>query len=373
MRALVEILSKQFTVKVIALTSKGAEDLPKNYDRGTEIHWIKQRDYSGSNLWMRAIFECYYSYHLVRVARKISSDLQIVSVPSIFLLPLAIRWRGAQVVVADLRDLVWDYLSEKSIFQRGIKAVISRWMLTSLKNYSSIVVTTQSAKEVLSGVLNPQKITCVENGISRERFESVNGFAYHPPESPFRVTCTGNLGACLHLETLLRAVDGLDWLEVQIVGDGNTQLKLETMKSRRGLKNISFYGQKDWGDLRPFYESCHLLYLQVHPSFKTSRPVRLYEYLATGLPILLAGDGECRDFVSEFENITVISPLNPEALRKTLVDLASKPFRRSSKNPAIIAKKYIRQEQCQDYLNLVEQRLSTPMPSKPKKLIKYFP
>ena len=354
---MVEILSTSFSIEIVALSPKGTGPPGTSHYQGAQVHWIQQRKYSGSIGFIRGFFEWIYSYRLLCLARKIRSDLYIVSVPSMFLLPLASATLATMPLVADLRDLVWDYLPSKTWVQSLIKSALSYWMRCSLQNYPAITVTTQCAKDSLAEFIESGNVTVAENGISKKRFESIRGYHHVPPEQPFIVTCVGNLGACLHLDTLLAAVEGLSGMEVQVIGDGNEQKKLESIKDCKGLKNITFHGQRDWVDLQSFYERTHLLYLQVHPNFKTSRPVRLYEYLATGLPILLAGNGECREFVSDFENITVIEPLNPEILRTTLLNLSRKPFKRSSRNSEVIGKKYIRQTQCQDYLTLVQNLL----------------
>ena len=105
-------------------------------------------------------------------------------------------------------------------------------------------------------------------------------------------------------------------------------------------------GQLDWNALGEYYSQSDLLYLQVHPDYNSSRPVRLYEYLATGLPIVLADRGEARDFALQFDNVFNIEPCCEIQLRDLLIQLKNNPpncF--CAENVQKIADEFIREDQ----------------------------
>ena len=135
-------------------------------------------------------------------------------------------------------------------------------------------------------------------------------------------------------------------------------------KSRK-LENITFEGEVPFDSLRSYYSGSHLLFLQVHPRYSTSRPVRLYEYLATGLPILFAGTGQTLSFLKEFENIQTVEPSSPDCLREALISFTKKDKRASPENPRKVFGRFLREDLNKNYEALIKEILAPSLLREP--------
>ena len=333
--------------------SNGDSELSNNNARVVRLNSVK---YCKESFVRRALGEFLNSLKIVWNARKLSAEKVLISIPSIFLMLLAPMFLHGKTLILDVRDLVWDYLPENSFILRFCKSILRILVRHSLKSYDLVLVTNSIQAEKLK-LICPKirgRLKVVENGISRVRFEGLNKtreIIQQRSESvrrPYRISSVGNVGMSLHIETLIHAAAKLpsDDFEFYIVGNGIQLQKAEKLVSEKGLKNIQFMGQLDWNKLGEYYSQSDLLYLQVHPDYNSSRPVRFYEYLATGLPIVLADRGEARDFALQFDNIFNIEPCCEMQLRDLLIELKNEsPVRFCAENVQKIADEFIREDQ----------------------------
>jgi glycosyltransferase involved in cell wall biosynthesis len=146
-------------------------------------------------------------------------------------------------------------------------------------------------------------------------------------------------------------------LEVLVVGGGSELQKMQNFARARSMENIVFTGPVPFESLSAYYRRSNLLFLQVHENYSSSRPVRIYEYLATGLPILIASEGETQEFASTFENMTVVAPGNARLLRKTLLELTQLPLALSFENSRQIEERYLRDQLSPAYEVLISEIL----------------
>ncbi len=324
----------------------------------------------------RALGEFLNSLKIVWNARKLSAEKVLISIPSMFLMLLAPIFLSGRILIVDIRDLVWDYLPDNSFVLRFSKSILRKLVHHTLKSYDLVLVTNSIQAEKLKSMY-PEihgRLKVVENGISRVRLEGLDKtrkIIQQRSESvrrPYRVSSVGNVGMSFHVETLIHTAAKLpsDDFEFYIVGDGTQLNKAKKLVRNKDLKNIHFIGQLDWNALGKYYSQSDLLYLQVHPDYNTSRPVRLYEYLATGLPLILADNGEAREFALEFDNVFNIEPCCEIQLQDLLIKLKNdSPIRFCAENVQKIADEFIREDQLkiqfQDALKITESKVSSIM------------
>lgn len=62
-----------------------------------------------------------------------------------------------------------------------------------------------------------------------------------------------------------------------------------------------------------------------NPRYTTNYPVKLFEYMAAGLPVIASQEGEAADFVREASCGMLVDPLNPDAIAEAITWLFSNP------------------------------------------------
>ncbi|GAB1261935.1 hypothetical protein NBRC116495_26420 [Aurantivibrio plasticivorans] len=157
------------------------------------------------------------------------------------------------------------------------------------------------------------------------------------------ITYIGNVGLAQNLITLIEAAKKLPDVDFKVVGGGSELARIE--RAARHVSNIEMLGRVAWDSIPAAYQRADILWAQLAPEFAGAVPSKLYEYLATGKPVIYGGLGEAISVISEFENVKVVEPCSVPQLvssvRETLA--AHKQLELSLNNRKIIEDKYIRE------------------------------
>lgn len=107
--------------------------------------------------------------------------------------------------------------------------------------------------------------------------------------------------------------------DILIVGDGGRRDALE--QSVAGLENVRLLAPVRREELREIYADADVLFLHLNdmPAFRRVLPSKLFEYAATGKPILAGLAGYSADFVSrQLENASVFAPCDAQAAARAV-------------------------------------------------------
>jgi glycosyltransferase involved in cell wall biosynthesis len=144
----------------------------------------------------------------------------------------------------------------------------------------------------LTGMINRKsaegKCTLLRNGFSEEVFSVRN---IKRPD--FTVVFHGNLGRFQNPGLVVRVAGEVNKLDEDIrfvvIGDGTQEHVLQN----HGLSNLEYLGRKDNDEVADIIAGCHL-----GVSFRTddeismnSMPVKIYEYIGVGIPVLVTPAG----------------------------------------------------------------------------------
>lgn len=250
------------------------------------------------------------------LARKVlagipkDSDVLFLTIPSMFLLFL-FHGFSKSLKVLDVRDLTWEYLSDKPIVMRYAKALfrfLAKWKLPRFDFFS--VTNSAERKYLVEQIqVDPEKIIQCSNGITIEQFQSLAKVDYDSSSEMSKRPCLtyiGNVGVAQNLITLIEAAKQLPDVDFRIVGGGSDQARVED--AAREIHNIEMTGRVDWKAIPKAYQQADVLWAQLTPEFAGAVPSKLYEYLATGKRVIYGGVGEAVSVVSEFQDVEIVPP-----------------------------------------------------------------
>lgn len=103
---------------------------------------------------------------------------------------------------------------------------------------------------------------------------------------------------------------GRSWL-IRIIGDGGKRRELESELARLGIDNVERLNPIPRRELLAHYRQADVLFLHLndYKAFRRVLPSKIFEYAATGKPILAGVSGYAADFVKEnVLNAAVFSP-----------------------------------------------------------------
>lgn len=137
------------------------------------------------------------------------------------------------------------------------------------------------------------------------------------------------LGQLIDAAELLR--DRPDLL-IACVGDGPDRSKLQAEADRRGLHNIIFHGPQPKSRMPDIVNACDvgLAVLQNNPTFRTVYPNKVFDYMSSARPVLLAIDGIARTLVCDQAEAGIfVEPENAACLADAFCSLSADPEARA--------------------------------------------
>ncbi len=206
--------------------------------------------------------------------------------------------RRARFII-EIRDLQPESSEDfgnlkRSLFTRLIKKV----MHTLYRKAERIVAATDGiATYVRQLGIPPERVATIKSGFSREfSTADYNGirkkFGW---EGKFLILYSGTLGWAHSLETVIEAArrltDQPDILFV-FVGEGEKRGMLKGMVRDYGLKNVHMVGSQPLETIPHFLKASNVLIesLKDVPVTKGTFPAKLFEYMASGRPILFGSN-----------------------------------------------------------------------------------
>jgi len=133
----------------------------------------------------------------------------------------------------------------------------------------------------------------------------------------------GNIGEGQGLETIVVAAQLLkDCPDIQfvIVGDGIALPRLKEAADAQNVKNILFLGRYPAKDMPGLYALADvlLIHLKDDPLFQITIPHKVFAYMASCKPVLVAVRGDTADIVREANAGLSCAPGDPHDLAETI-------------------------------------------------------
>lgn len=226
--------------------------------------------------------------------------------------------------VVDVRDL-WidasislDYLEAGSLIER----ISRRFQRRVLHSADRIAVTTETLGQKLTesyGEALADKLVHIPNGVDIEQFQpcqeqqtrmevTANGGSTVesiPNGGKFTIIYTGNLGSSQDLESCIHAMEFVSTdATLRLVGSGDVESELKRLVTELEVDDrVTFDG------LRPRSEIPSLLNratigiapLKSSDELEYAMPTKVYEYMGSGLPVLVTGRGEIERVIEDAE------------------------------------------------------------------------
>jgi len=291
-----------------------------------DLHLIRigalRRRLDRSSAFEQIIFMVASCFHTLRLMRKWRPDVIVAffGVPSgaaawcaniIAGIPYLISLRGGDVpgfrpydfalyhkLVAPLLRLIW---------RRSAGLVANSWGLRNLAEAFD----------------SNAPINVIPNGVDLLRYAP----SKREWDSP-RLLFVGRLVYQKGIDILLEALEGIKsrpW-ELSLVGDGPERETLHTLAKQYGiLDRVSF---KSWLDGDALLDQFHQANLFVFPSRHEGMPNAILEAMACGLPVIASSIAGNEELVIDGETGLLTHPEDPDALRRSLIELLENSDRR---------------------------------------------
>jgi glycosyltransferase involved in cell wall biosynthesis len=228
---------------------------------------------------------------------------------------------------ADLRDPWTDIYYYKQFYPTILsKALDLNFEKNVLKKADTITTVGPSLKALFSSKLKglENKIEVITNGYDESDFKDIS----RKTPARFTITYVGTLSDIYPVEGLIAAVNNLDLL-LRFVGNisEKTRIMLEENIPAESLEFLP-YVTHDESVKFMMNSSLLLLIIPLHQSNKSIITGKLFEYLATGLPILCLGpvNGDASEIIKKCSAGQTFIYFDSEKISGFLLDTMKHPF-----------------------------------------------
>ena len=231
------------------------------------------------------------------------------------------------ILYLDIRGLFSDTLRDKlpnrlSRYLVPILGKLEDWTLASAHHVN---VVSKGYEPHMQARFPTKKISCYVNGIDKN-------FLQHGFKSPdkaseqFTLLYVGNIGEGQGLERIIpqlaKRLEGC--AQIKIIGDGSRKIHLEAAIQALYCTNVELLAPVQRDALFQVYAQADVLFLHMKDcnAFRKMLPAKIFEYAATGKPILAGVAGFAAEFIqTEIPNAVVFRPYDTEHALKEIAKL----------------------------------------------------
>lgn len=274
--------------------------LPVEIDRmenGTKLILLEGIKYSRNLSIKRVINHYQLGKNFNEKSRKVEKpELIYASVPTLDFAYKAVRYalKNRIPIIIDILDL-WPDVFKDLIPINGLKnnLIINYYekkLLYILENASAIIGITEGYLNWAESKLSNKEIV---SKVFPLGFENLNNITININKNDrLRIIFAGTIGYHFDLETVLKAASKLNFIDFEIVGDGDLFAKYK--KAYDSYNNIHFHGWLEKKELHSLLISSDLGIAPYNNSknFTLNIPNKPFEYLAHGLPVITCLKGE---------------------------------------------------------------------------------
>ena len=233
-----------------------------------------------------------------------------------FLGAVIARMKGARLYL-DIRDIFTDTM--KSLLSPPVSWIVLPIFLLverfTVSKADKVNLVSEGFRGYFKNIAPEKEYLFFTNGIDEE-FVGVS-FEKEMSTEKKIVTYAGNIGQGQGLEKIIPPIAKMteNECEFRIIGDGGMRSVLEENLKKQGVTNVVLYNPVGREELMKFYRQSDYLFLHLNDcaAFEKVLPSKIFEYAATGKPIIAGVSGFAEKFVREnVENAAVFKPCDHE-------------------------------------------------------------
>lgn len=207
--------------------------------------------------------------------------------------------------------------------------------------YRNAFACTGQAQEIVEHIAanGGKKVLLFRNGVDSKRF---SGNLPNSSSEKKKLVYAGLLGVAQGISEICQNVKFKDLgVEFHIYGTGAEREKIENFVSMNQEANIYLHPVIKKGEIPQILQNYNGALITLKKNIYGAVPSKIYEAMASGLPILFAGSGEGAEIIREHKLGWVSPPGDYKLLEKNIQDFVSNEEKRQtfSKNGKSVAKK----------------------------------
>ncbi len=212
----------------------------------------------------------------------------------------------------------WQTLKEKQVqnsYLISLWADIEHWLIKVFNLYQEKIDWFLAPSQFMLKTMEQhgvKNISYLNNPLAIDKYSP----QFIPGE---KLVCVSRLVYGKGIETLLKAVEELEDIPVQIIGEGEDLLKLKQLVEKNRIRNVEFLGYKNQSEIADYVRHSRLV---VFPSeLGENSPYVVTQAMAWGKPVIASDLGGVPELVTPRQTGWVFEAGNYLDLRQTIKDV----------------------------------------------------
>lgn len=260
----------------------------------------------------------------------------------------------------DIRDLFADTMAD--VFRGRAAAaalpLIRRIERRTLRRAARVNVVSAGFLPTVRRIAPEHAYRVFTNGVDDDFVGGIEGADSGPRTRPL-IVYAGNIGEGQGLHRIIPEAAALlaDRADFRIIGDGGRHAELASAIKEAGVTNVELLPPVPRAELRRHYAEADVLFLHLndHAAFRKVLPSKVFEYAATGKPVVAGVAGYAAEFLAaEVPGAAVFAPCDAGGLARALDRVAGQ---RTIDRSAFVAKygrRRIMADMARDIVAMVE-------------------
>lgn len=304
---------------------------------------------------------------LVALPEAREADVLVATSPHLWVgfLGSLLSWVSGKPLVLDIRDLWPDVIAEmgilpeKSMLFKVLKSIEKFMYLSATR----IVVNSPAFSDYIKKYTG-QCPVCITNGIDDAFFHQLAALPCNAKgKGLYRITYAGNLGMAQDLGFFLDVAKRFEGkYEFQFIGDGSDKAHFERLLKEKGIANVFLAPPVQRKELLKYYANTDAFFVQLKPipMFEKTIPSKIFEYVATGKPVVYGLKGIAGEIMQKFQGKRWrFEPGDPESLALVFAQLydclESGTDWNGAKGQALLKDDFLRSVLCSHFAEVIER------------------
>lgn len=296
-------------------------------------------------------------------------DYLLTESPPLFLGPagaMLAKLKGARFIF-NVSDLWPESAVQLDLLRRGSKLHRLAEKLEAFCYAQAWLVTGQS-KSILADIETrfPQQHTFhLSNGADTNRFGPQLRSEYSRAQLATKENANRPLALYAGLHGLAQGLDQIldaakvigDKCDFVLIGDGPQKAALQEQATREHLKNVTFLPSRPAREIPPLVASADMVLITLKSHITGAVPSKLYEAMASGVPVVMVAAGEAAEIVHDSDSGIVVAPGDTVGLCaavQTLADDAELRRRLGENGRLAVLEHYDRDKIASRFINFLE-------------------
>ena len=301
----------QFNVFFLVADGKGNDTINQIYDVGKP-----------KNRLVRILF---FKRKIYKKATELHCDIYHFHDPELISIGLKLKKMGKKVIYDVHEDIPRQILTKPYlplIFRKLFSAVIEKHENKRAKKMDIILTSTSHIKERFTPIHH--HVEAIKNYPLLEEFNIK--FISKKKQQDIKLLYIGALTEVRGIRELLYAVSDLP-VTLNIAGSFQDRKYEEEMVNTPLWGKVNYHGFVNREKIQELLFQCHIGMVILHPTenYLQSLPVKMFEYMAAGLPVIASNFPLWKDIIEKHNCGICVDPLNNDEVRKAIKYLYHHP------------------------------------------------